>query len=146
MITCLNLALNIAASETLPKNCKKDGSILIHRLDPVKHKRIQQGHLSPELTHNEPQSDTDWFCRQIIIFETLGIFETCVFSSFGVHTRLCYFTVADATRFYSSRGDLLDRKGLKTISFTPFGFITDFSILLWLMPDDFTRQKETSWT
>ena len=56
-----------------------------------------------------------------------------------------YFTLANARLFYSSRGDFLDKKGLKTISLNPFGPITDL-ILLWLTPDDFTRQGETSWT
>ena len=28
----------------------------------------------------------------------------------------------------------------------PFRHVPDFLILLWLTPDDFTRQEKTSWT
>ena len=47
------------------------------------------------------------------------------------------FTLSNARRFYSSKGDPL--------GFNPLMPNSDLQILLCLTPDDFTRQRETPW-
>ena len=56
---------------------------------------------------------------------------------FTTKSDLIDFTLSNARRFYSSKGDLLGVNGLKNLTLS--------LILLCLTPDDFTRQRETSW-
>ena len=55
------------------------------------------------------------------------------------------FTLSNARRFYSSKGDPLGVQGLKkTICLNPFTPKSDF-VDFTLIPDDFTREREIPW-
>ena len=63
-----------------------------------------------------------------------------IISTLSIHYKdpLTDFTLSNARRFYSSKGDPLVVKGLKTIFFNPFTTKTHLKILLCLTPDDLT--------
>ena len=68
------------------------------------------------------------------------------FNPFTPESDFIYFTLSYARRFYSSKGDPLGVKGLKKLSPLTLSLLrVTLYILLCLLPDDFTHQRETPW-